>query len=297
MLESDTKKLPLITIGVSAYNRKDYLKLSLNSLLNQTYPNCEIIVIDDGSTDGTDLMMKNEYPQIRYVKQQNGGDASAKNHAARIANGKYIVFNDSDDLFLPDSVERLFNALPADGNGISYGTYQTIDANGNTLPTKRKMAKYPSGKILEELLSHIIVNSCGVLIPIDLYLEVGGFDTTLKVAHDYDFFLKLAIEHNFYAIQEPVFLRRRHGSNLSSANYEKSMILYNVFEQFLIKNPDIELHYKKTVTKRKADLQNKLYREAKHEKLIKEAKFHAKNAFLLKPTIKSFLKFLLANFC
>jgi glycosyltransferase involved in cell wall biosynthesis len=130
MLDSNKKQLPLITIGVSAYNRKDYLKLSLNSLLNQTYPNCEIIVIDDGSTDGTDAMMAEEYPQIKYVKQTNGGDASAKNHAAKIANGKYIVFNDSDDLFLPDSVERLYNALPPDGFGISYGTYQTIDAEG-----------------------------------------------------------------------------------------------------------------------------------------------------------------------
>ena len=293
-LTSNNNNLPLITIGVSAYNRKEYLRLSLDSLLNQTYPNCEIIVIDDGSTDGTDLMMASEYPLVRYVKQPNGGDASAKNHAARIAKGKYIVFNDSDDLFFPDTVERLFNALPADGNGISYGTYQTIDANGNNLPTKRKIKKYPSGNIIKDLLTHIIVNNCGTLLSTDLFLEIGGFDTTLKVSYDYDFFLKLAIEHNFYAIQEPVFLRRRHGSNLSSANYEKSMILYNVFEQFLIKNPDIELRYKKTVTKRKADLQNKLYREAKHDKLIKEAKFHAKNAFLLNPTVKSILKYLLS---
>ena len=70
--------LPLISIGVSAYNRKDYLKLSLDSLLAQTYPNCEIIVVDDGSSDGTGEMVKECYPQVKYVYQANAGDAAAK---------------------------------------------------------------------------------------------------------------------------------------------------------------------------------------------------------------------------
>ena len=295
MSDSININLPLITIGVSAFNRKDYLKLSLNSLLNQTYPNCEIIVIDDGSTDGTDLMMQEEYPQITYVKQPNGGDASAKNHAARIAKGKYIVFNDSDDLFLPDSVERLYNALPKNNkNAISYGTYQTIDALGNELPTRRKMDKYPSGNILENLLTHIIVNSCGTLIPVDLFNKYNGFDTSLRVCHDYDFFLKLAKDYNFYAIQEPVFLRRRHGNNLSSASYNKILIANNVFETFIKNNPDIKNKFPKIVKRRRANLQNKLYREAKKEKLKLETKTHAKNAFLLNPTVKSILKYLLS---
>ena len=103
--------LPLISIGVSTYNRKDYLKLSLDSLLAQTYPNCEIIVVDDGSVDGTGEMVQACYPQVRYVYQTNAGDAAAKNHAAQLAQGEYIVFNDSDDLFLPDAVERLYNAM------------------------------------------------------------------------------------------------------------------------------------------------------------------------------------------
>ena len=86
--------LPLISIGVSTYNRREYLKFSLDSLLAQTYKNCEIIVIDDGSTDGTAEMMQECYPQIKYVYQANAGDAAAKNHAAALAQGEYIVFND-----------------------------------------------------------------------------------------------------------------------------------------------------------------------------------------------------------
>ena len=157
------KRKPAVSIGASTYNRKDYLKLSLDSLLAQSYPECEIIVVDDGSSDGTGEMMAREYPQIIYVYQENAGDAAAKNHAAREASGKYIVFNDSDDLFLPQAVEKLVAALPDDDdNAVSYGTYQTIDIAGNTLPTKRKAAEFPSGRITGSLLRHILVNSTGV---------------------------------------------------------------------------------------------------------------------------------------
>ena len=118
---SENTIFPLITIGVSAYNRKDFLALSLDSLLAQTYPRCQIIVIDDGSTDGTKELMLEKYPSIQYVYQKNAGDAAAKNHAARLAQGEYIVFNDSDDLFFPDTVERLYHALAGKKNTCSYG--------------------------------------------------------------------------------------------------------------------------------------------------------------------------------
>ena len=212
-----TGNYPLISIGVSTYNRKDYLQLSLDSLLNQSYPNCEIIVVDDGSSDGTAEMMREKYPQIKYVYQENAGDAAAKNHAVRLAAGDYVVFNDSDDLFLPDTVERLFAAMPQGETACTYGTYQTIDAEGRKVPTKRKAAVYPSGMITGELLSHVLVNSTGVLFPRKLYLDNGGFDTSLRVAHDYDLFLKLSLQCPFYAVQEPVFLHIHLGLVLKNS--------------------------------------------------------------------------------
>ena len=103
--------LPLITIGVSAYNRENFLPESLDSLLAQSYPNIEIIVVDDGSVDNTKALVTEKYPQVRYIYKENGGDASAKNLAAKEAKGEFIVFNDSDDLFYPDAVESLYTAL------------------------------------------------------------------------------------------------------------------------------------------------------------------------------------------
>ena len=283
-------KYPLITIGVSAYNRANYLPFCLDSLLAQTYPNCEIIVVDDGSSDNTRELMQTKYPQIKYVYQENAGDAAAKNHAAQLAQGKYIVFNDSDDLFYPDTVERLYKALdPADENACSYGTYQPIDANGKELPTKRKMAVYPSGKITKELLQHIIVNNCGTLIPLKLFKKCNCFNTELKVSYDWALFLEMSLSGTFSAVQEPVFLRRRHSSNLSSASYAKIHIAWQVLENFLGNHKDIEVEYAPIVRKRRADFHRKLYREAVRENLKEKTVFHARAAFSLEKNIKNFI--------
>ena len=289
-----TGNYPLISIGVSTYNRKDYLQLSLDSLLNQSYPNCEIIVVDDGSSDGTAEMMREKYPQIKYVYQENAGDAAAKNHVARLAGGEYIVFNDSDDLFLPDAVMRLYNALDGRSDACSYGNYTTIDAEGKMLPTKRKTAVYPSGKITENLLQHILVNSCASLIPLELYKRYGGFNEKLKVAADYSFYLNLSLASEFFAVQEPVFLRRRHSSNISSASYSKINTVLMVFEKFLQENPELEKLYKRTIRARRADLHSKLYREAAREKLSAELKTHARAAFSYRKNFRNFWRMLFA---
>ena len=289
---SNASSYPLITIGVSAYNRADYLPQCLDSLLAQTYPRCEIIVIDDGSTDNTAELMQSKYPQIKYVYQPNGGDAAAKNHAARIASGEYIVFNDSDDIFFPDAVERLYNALPENKlNACSYGTYQTINAEGKELPTKNKVKKNPSGNITRELLKHIFVYNCGTLVPRKAIINCGGFDESLRTAYDWSLFLEMSLSCNFYAVQEPVFYRRRHGSNLSSATYKKMHITWRVFENFLAKHPDIQEKYRSLVKSRRADLNAKLYREAMREKLYQQAFEHAVNAWQNKKSVKNLCNF------
>ena len=294
MSSNENTSYPLISIGVSAYNRKDYLKLCLDSLLAQTYPNFEIIVIDDGSTDGTDKMMAECYPGITYVRQENGGDASAKNHAARIAKGEYIVFCDSDYLFYPDSVMRLYQAMPVDGNACVYGTYQDISSSGKELRTRRKMERYPSGRITRYLLRHVIVNSCGTLMPRKMFLAEGGFDTSVSVMYYYRFFLELALKCEFYAIQKPVFMRRRHHARRSASRYRKLRAASCIFENFAAKHPELEPHYTKIIRSRRADLQNRLCREAGKEKKRLEKALHAREFYHLKPGVGSFFRLLIS---
>ncbi|MBR2721042.1 MAG: glycosyltransferase family 2 protein [Lentisphaeria bacterium] len=284
------KEFPLVTIGVSACNRKELLRSCLESLLKQSYKNIEIIVVDDGSSDGTAEMMSAEFPQIKYIYQENSGDAAAKNHAARAGKGDYIVFNDSDDLFFPDAVEKLVNALPDKPDACSYGTYQTIDAEGNDVPTKGKVDVYPSGRITGELIRHILVNNCGTLIPRQLFLDKGGFNTALKVSYDYDFFLRLSLESEFYAVQKPVFKRRRHDGNMSSASYEKLSVTASVVTNFVNDYPELNSVFGDIIVDRVADFHNKLRRAALAEGLGEKAVYHAQEAQRLAPSVKNALR-------
>ena len=265
---------PLITIGVSAYNRENFLPECLDSLLAQTYKNIEIIVVDDGSVDNTRKLVTEKYPQVRYIYKENGGDASAKNRAAKEGNGEYIVFNDSDDVFLPDAVERLYNAL-CEGeklygeNVIAYGSYSGIDENSIPHPVKRKTDVYPSGNITGELLKNVLVCSTGVLFPKKVFLDCGGYDESLRCMHDWKISLELALAHAFIAIQEPVFLRRRHSSNLSAASYKGSKTTLDVFEEFISSHPELNVRFGKVIRRRRAVLNARLAREAKREKMDK----------------------------
>lgn len=261
---------PQITVGISTYNRKDYLREALNSLKRQTFRDFEVIVVDDGSTDGTGEMIREEFPDVHYLFQENQGDASAKNKAAAHARGRYLVFLDSDDLFLPDALENLLAPLAEDPNGCSYGQYIRIDSAGNKLPTKPKMKVFPSGKILPDLIAHIIVHNFGTLMPLPLFRELGGYDATLQCSYDWKLALELSLKTNLHAVTPPVVLRRRHSSNLSSPNYEKTSLLLKVLNDFLERHPETMKTYASVVRKRLATLYGKLAWEAKKESRSRE---------------------------
>ena len=223
--------MPKVSICIPTYNRKSYLKETLNSVFCQTYDDFEIVIVDDGSTDGTDKMVAAMDESIRYFKQENSGDAAARNTLIKMATGKYITFIDSDDLLYPDSVERLYDAIKNDnGKSIAYGGYLRIDKSGTALPTKQK--KLPSGNITIPLFQQIIVHTCGSMFPKQALVESGGFDSSLRVCSDYDVWLKLSTLYRFVALDKPTFKRRRHGDNLSALSFENLLTEYHVLEKF-----------------------------------------------------------------
>ncbi|MGE4563971.1 MAG: glycosyltransferase family 2 protein [Victivallaceae bacterium] len=286
--------MPKVSIGVSTYNRRDFLRQSLKSLENQTFRDFEIIVIDDGSTDGTADMVAREFPAVRCFAKENGGDASAKNLAAAKAGGEYLVFNDSDDLFLPDALETLLRPLEADPDACSYGNYIGIDCENNRLPPRQKVSIYPSGRIVNDLIRHIVVCNCGFMMKTGDFRRIGGFDCSMRVAYDYKFVLEMALERNFYAVNKPVFLRRRHEGNLSRTEYRKIAVIEALIRDFAARhrdNPEID---PAVVRHRLARLNVQLAREARSEHLdAKIVKRHLAEALRNEFTLKSFLRRLL----
>ncbi len=231
---SNTGK-PNVSVCIPTYNRKDYLRETLNSIFAQTYKDYEIIVVDDGSTDGTEDMIKElDFPVI-YHRQENSGDAAARNKLLQLARGRYILFIDSDDLLLPDAIEGLVRVMEMETEDVvAYGPYLRIDHDSNVYGRCRR--KLYSGNITKHLFDNICVHFGGSMFPRKILKEFPVFDTSLKVCSDYDFWLRISTKHRFVALSNPVFKRRRHMGNLSTTSFENCLTELEVLERFYEKD-------------------------------------------------------------
>ncbi len=251
--------MPEISVCIPTYNRKDYLKEALKSVFEQSYKDFEVIVMDDGSNDGTkEFVGSLDYP-VNYHWQENAGDAAARNKMIELAEGKYITFLDSDDMLLPDALEKLVERLKdKQEDAISYGSYYRIDKNGE-IYGKCKRKAY-NGDIFAELFQSMFVHSCGTLFPKKVLIKEGGFDTKMKRCAVYLFLLNLAKKYKFYSVEEPVFKRRRHSGNELGGLVESRIIQLNVLEKIYFENDGKERIPEKTAEKR---LSKESYRVAK----------------------------------
>lgn len=224
-----------VSICIPTYNRKEYIKETIDSILSQTYKDFEIVIVDDGSTDGTEDVLKELDIPVTYYWQENSGDAAARNKLIELAKGKYISFIDSDDLLMPDAIERMVRIMEAeDGNVIVYGSYFRIDKHGKIYGRcKRRLY---SGSITQHLFESILVHACGSLFPTRILRESPAFDTSFHICSDYDLWLRLSMKYRFIALRDPTFKRRRHSTNLSKASLENCLIEFQVVNQFYNNN-------------------------------------------------------------
>lgn len=237
-----------VSICIPTYNRKEYLRETIDSIMAQTYKDYEIIVVDDGSTDGTEDMLKELDVPVTYYWQQNSGDAAARNKLIELAQGKYISFIDSDDLLMPDAIERMVKIMEAENEDvIVYGSYFRIDKKGKIYGRcKRRLY---SGIITRHLFETILVHACGSMFPTRILRESPAFDNSLNICSDYDLWLRLSMKYRFIALPEPTFKRRRHSSNLSKASLENCLIEFQVVNRFYNDNGGKQLIPKTVATK------------------------------------------------
>jgi len=222
---------PNVSVCIPTYNRECLLKETLDSVFAQTYKDFEVVIVDDGSTDGTKQMLEKYGYNVRYFWQENTGDAAARNKLIELARGKYISFLDSDDLLYPDALEKMVEAMPPDAEDvIVYGPYVAIDEQGDIL--RRRKKKLYSGRITEYLFENILIHSCGSLFPKKTLVGAGGFDTRLAVCSDYDLWLRLSLKYDFIGLQRPVLKRRRHSGNISIISFANRNTEYCVLENF-----------------------------------------------------------------
>lgn len=294
-IRAKSKRLPekTVSICIPTYNRKKYLRETIESVLAQSYKDYEIIIVDDGSTDGTADMIRSLGIPVTYYWQENAGDAAARNKLIELARGKYISFLDSDDLLLPCSIERMVKAIESEKEDvIVYGPYFRIDEKG-FIYSKSKRKLY-SGYITKELFQTIIVHSCGSLFPKKIIKEAVTFDTSLRICSDYDLWLQLSMQYKFAALDYPTFKRRRHPQNLSKPCYENCLIELSVLKNFYYEKGGNKIIPEKTAKRVFSKESRRAGLYALAEGLYGEATAMLKQSFRYQPNIKSVLRWIKA---
>lgn len=206
---------------IPTYNRRDLLPRALDSVLAQTMPVDEIIVIDDGSTDGTEDMLRARYgDRIRYVWQPNAGVSAARNHGLRLAQGRYLALLDSDDLWLPTKTERQVSFLDAQPDfGMVVCDVERIDGEYRHIDVlRRRDIVREDGWVLRWILHNPALVPASVLMRREVFDQLGGFDEQLRTAEDLEFHLRVARHWKIGVVEQALVRAMRGHDGLSAAD-------------------------------------------------------------------------------
>ncbi len=205
---------PLVSVIIPTYNRVDLLRAAVASVLRQSYAPWELIVVDDGSTDGTAHAL-HSFPQVRVVRQKHTGmPGQARNTGARLARGDLLAFLDSDDLWLPHKLTVQVAAAAAAGHAISH-TRERWLRNGRRV-SQRSQRHRRHGDLFADSLRKCVIGPSTVLLRREVFAQAGGFREDLEIAEDYELWLRLTAHHAVgYVDQESVIKRAGHGDQLS----------------------------------------------------------------------------------
>jgi len=199
-----------ISVVVPTYNRRDLLKRALLSVYSQTSLPAEVAVIDDGSTDGTEDMLRREFPQVSYYHQENLGVSAARNLGIQQTTGGWLAFLDSDDEWLPEKLAQQKAALATNPEYKICHTEENWIRNGTQIGVPKKYAK-TGGWIFAHCLPLCAMSPSTVLIHRSVFTDIGLFDTQLPACEDYDLWLRISANYPVLLVDQPQI--NKHGGH------------------------------------------------------------------------------------
>lgn len=203
---------PRVSIVIPVYNGSNYLREAIDSALAQTYPNIEIVVVNDGSTDdgATEEIAKSYGEKIRYFSKENGGVSTALNMGIEVMGGEYFSWLSHDDIYEPNKIEIEIDAVRKKSEKvIVYSDYYFIDERSNKYKIIN-LPKVPSGGMRAYIVGSHMVHGCTLLIPREFLINSGGFSRLLKTTQDQDLFFRLAAHYPFIHLALPLVGARMH---------------------------------------------------------------------------------------
>jgi glycosyltransferase involved in cell wall biosynthesis len=219
----DTLKISAV---IPTYNSANFITDAINSILIQSYPIEEIIIVDDGSTDGTEEVIRNLQARgVRYIKQSNQGPSSARNQGIMLAKNEWIAFLDADDQWTPNKIKLQVSSLIRDKEirliaadmkeidqyGVSLTT--SVLAKHNLLASFQKLNGKPVTQALTLLLQKNFIPTGTVLVARQTLLEAGLFNEAIRFGEDLELWAKIAARNPIVCLPEILLLRRKHSNN------------------------------------------------------------------------------------
>ncbi len=195
-----------ISVIIPTFNRRDTLERALCSIFNQTHPVNEVIVVDDGSADGTDGLICKDFPNVRYFYQENMGVSAARNLGLKKVSGNWVAFLDSDDEWLPKKLELQIKIVREHPGYRFVHTNEIWIRNGRRVNQMKKHTKY-GGNIFEKCLARCIVSPSSALIHSSVFHELGDFDEKLPACEDYDLWLRICANYRVLYLEQALIIK------------------------------------------------------------------------------------------
>ena len=217
MSENDRGQSNDVSVIIPAYNAAPFLAETLESVLAQTVPASEIIVVDDGSTDGTGEIAKSYEPRVNVVTQANRGVTVARNAGAAAAQGAWLAFLDADDLWEPAKLQRQLEAASETGASLVYTNRYNLGARGDLPHVQSDIQPPYEGDVFLDLMlrgNYITISS--VLVKANVFRDVGGFEfENIQGAEDWHLWIRVAERHRVAACKDPLVHYRFHETMMS----------------------------------------------------------------------------------
>ncbi len=210
----------MVSVIIPVYNGELYIGQAIESILSQSYKDVEIIVVDDGSTDSTEKVVRS-YENVCYIYQANSGPAAARNKGMSVSKGEYIAFLDSDDLYKENKLEEQVKAFEKNKDvDIVYNDCIAVDKDLNYINTLRSEGVYENEKdfLCMLLFRQIIPIPPSIMLRRKCFEEGYVYDDRYKHAEDYEYIIRLAQRYKFFYIPKPLYIYRRHANNLTNAH-------------------------------------------------------------------------------
>lgn len=268
-----------VSVIVLTYNRAHMVTETIDSVLNQTFKDFELIVVDNESTDNTEEVIKSFTDErIRYFKHQNNGLIGVnRNYGISKANGEYIAFCDDDDLWMPEKLERQVKLLDLDKElGLVYSDSYIMDENGNLeRHSLRSSSRLLRGNVFDKLFQSNFIPMLTVMIRREVLSKVGGFEPKYIIALDYDLWLRIAEHYLIDFIEEPLAKYRIHSGSVSRNRELAVNEGFQLTEYWLEKKANLERGFRGKAKQKQANLHISLmvyyFRNRQNRKAVSES--------------------------